>query len=110
MSLGNELSWKQQQQRQHPSPRKKERYHSGGDEHNDDGSTLRDVIAGLTSFLAVGQFRVAGEIAGDDEIQYRDDEQGADVQRAEAAVNTVRDIKSPLDRLDIKLTNKTPPA
>jgi site-specific recombinase XerD len=26
------------------------------------------------------------------------------------AVNTVRDIKSPLDRLDIKLTKKTPPA
>jgi integrase/recombinase XerD len=26
------------------------------------------------------------------------------------AVNTVRDIKSPLDRLDIKLTKRTPPA
>jgi integrase/recombinase XerD len=26
------------------------------------------------------------------------------------AVNTVRDIKSPLDRLDIKLTKKAPPA
>ena len=26
------------------------------------------------------------------------------------AVNTVRDIKSPLDRLDLKLTKKTPPA
>ena len=26
------------------------------------------------------------------------------------AVSTVRDIKSPLDRLDIKLTKKTPPA
>jgi site-specific recombinase XerD len=26
------------------------------------------------------------------------------------AVNTVRDIKSALDRLDIKLTKKTPPA
>ena len=26
------------------------------------------------------------------------------------AVNTVRDIKSPLDRLDLKLTKRTPPA
>ena len=26
------------------------------------------------------------------------------------AINTVRDIKSPLDRLDIKLTKNTPPA
>ena len=26
------------------------------------------------------------------------------------AVSTVRDIKSPLDRLDVKLTKKTPPA
>ena len=26
------------------------------------------------------------------------------------AVSTVRDIKSPLDRLDLKLTKKTPPA
>ena len=26
------------------------------------------------------------------------------------AVNTVRDIKSPLDRLDIKPTKRTPPA
>ena len=25
------------------------------------------------------------------------------------AVNTVRDIKSPLDRLDVKLMKKTPP-
>jgi hypothetical protein len=26
------------------------------------------------------------------------------------AVNTVRDIKSPLDQLDLKLTKRTPPA
>ena len=54
-------------------------------------STLRSVIAAPIGFLAIGQFRVACEIVGDEQVEHRDDEQGADVERAEAAVNTVRD-------------------
>ena len=31
-------------------------------------------------------------------------------RRRSVAINTVRDIKSPLERLDIKLAKRTPPA
>ena len=52
------------------------------------------MLAAFSRCLAVGEFGVTGEVVGQDEVEHTDDEQSADVQRAEASVEAILDQRS----------------